>query len=166
MKGMAPIIVVVIALVIMLTTITGSALFLTAKSETILRTSREVEIVKGINTFELLKTSLSQSLNYASYQAFYAISRNGGYENVPAKSSNGITYWRIYDDKSGYPPNWSTTIGELARNYLNQYGAALKTSLTFIPTYDALTVSCQPSESACHRAVQIPPLVGGMGSRG
>lgn len=135
MKGIGPIIIAFIGLVMLITTLTGSAIFLAAKSENILRTARETAIISGINSMEIIKDSLMQSLAYSSYQALYDTSANGGYSAIPStvKSNNGIADWRVYGDTSGYPINWKANMGGLVRDYLDKYAGRLGVSINYKP---------------------------------
>jgi hypothetical protein len=125
MKGLGPIVIAVIALILLLTTLTGSAIFLAAKSENILRTARETAIINGINTMEMTKASLRQALAYSSYQAVYDASYRGG------SVSNDIASWRVYD--ASMFQDWKANMGELAKEYLNKYAEELGVKITYNP---------------------------------
>lgn len=131
-KGIAPIAIVAIVMLALVLVWGVSIYFFIGEHETVVRSSREREIIKLINEMEWVKRLMPQVLEYSFYQSNYFLASNGDYYDSTAVASyNCVPYWRIYDET--YLPDLKENLNKTLIKYMNDYAAALRISL---PDYE------------------------------
>lgn len=138
MKGLAPVVVIVIFLV---ATAVEATIFanLFFQSETIKRTVRDMTILEAINTVEFLKSSLNQALGFSFYQAAYTVAQNGGGDAPSAQSLGGPPYWRVYENTN--VPDYKSNIQSGTKNILSLYKEGLSLDGIKNPDYSSVEIS-------------------------
>ena len=132
-KGIGPFVILLVVLVVSLI-ISGIVFFSTfSRTNVSRRALLEVNVIEGINKFELTKMALSQSLEYSFYQSVYLTSPKGGFYNVGGvESYDCVPYWRVYGVQN-FPDFSSTSV--LMLEILNNYVKELDTGEVDIPKY-------------------------------
>jgi len=93
----------------------------------------EVNVIEGINKFELTRMALSQALEYSFYQSIYLTSPRGGFHNMGGSESyDCVPYWRVYGVQN-FPDFSSTSV--LMLEILNNYVGELDTGEVGISGY-------------------------------
>jgi cell wall-associated NlpC family hydrolase len=101
------------------------------------RAFMEINILDGINKFELTEKAMEKSLEYSYYEASYLTGKRGGYYTLDGVDSDeGFPYWRIHERKI-YPGFLHTE--KLTALALNNYGEQIDGEID-IPEYDRVTI--------------------------
>jgi hypothetical protein len=132
-KGIGPIAIAAIAIVAVMVIWGISIYFLVGEHESIVRSTREREIIKMINEMEWVKKIMPKILEYSFYQSSYSLASMGGYFNpndVP--SYNCIPYWRVYGN-TYFPDSIESNLNKTFINYLGRYASKLGLNL---PNYE------------------------------
>lgn len=107
-----------------------------SRTESTIRTAREIEIISAINNLEFTKINLQSALDYSVYQSFYDLPKQGGYSTVDAiKYSDNKPYWRVYNDVSGFP-DYAGNLSDQISRYFSSYTARLEPNDISIPSYE------------------------------
>jgi hypothetical protein len=140
MKGIGP---VAIALVVAfflvgLVGLIGHTMFGATVERSI--SAQETEVIRAINKLEIVKIGLPYALEYSFQQAFYDVSKNGGYYSilVDIPTYNNLPVWRKYDKT--YQPDYVANIIQATLNNLNKYVSQVKT--LNIPHYTGVDILC------------------------
>lgn len=129
MKGVLPAIAIAAIAFAAIIVIWGMVIyFLIGEHETVVRSGREMDIIKLINEMEWNKRIIPQVIKYSFYQSSYDLGTKGGYFNPDEVSSyNCIPYWRIYDNT--YFPDIQENLNKTILYYMNEYANALGMNL-------------------------------------
>jgi hypothetical protein len=132
MKAIAPLIIIAFIAAAGITVTEGVIVTnYLVRSENIVRTIREQEIIKGINTMEFSKRGLTQAVLYSFNQASYDISKRGGFFDLSSASSfNCIPYWKTFSTSN--IPNFESELSANMLKIFNGYGTVLDVS---VPQY-------------------------------
>jgi len=168
MKGIS---VVVIALAGVIFGLSLEAIFLSTSIRMSVErsiSSQEVEILRAINKLEMVKIGLPYALEYSFQQAFYDVSKNGGYYSIPADipTYNNLPVWRKYDKT--YQPGYVANTIQTTLNNLNKYAAQVE--FANLPQYTGMDILCGGGGPSYKYVFEKPEvcyysLVTGHGSR-
>jgi len=131
-KGIAPILVVAIVGVLL------EAVVLTnfvQRTEHLIRTVREAEIMQAVNNIELAKKSLQQALIYSTYQGYYNAANSGGYADLKSVDTyDCIPYLRVYGT-TNFPADYEKNTRDSILKVLNSYAKSINYPYLTMPEY-------------------------------